>query len=243
MEECPNWRNSSSVQFLEFYRRAEKEGAMQQNGQEPPERKSLPQAVEQPGPEDESASPPASTEGEQQLSMERQKAEEYLDLLRRTQADFVNYRRRVGQEQAETRIAAQSELLSRLLPILDDFGRALGATPPELAKHPWAQGLFLIARRLTTVLDQLGVRQLGTPGELFDPRWHEAITTESREDVPEGTILQVIQPGYALGERVIRPAQVVVASAPSPLRRVPAGQEDSKDEQADFEEKEDSEDE
>jgi molecular chaperone GrpE len=61
--------------------------------------------------------------------------------------------------------------------------------------------------------------------------------------VPEGTILQVIQPGYALGERVIRPAQVVVASAPSPLRRVPAGQEDSKDEQADFEEKEDSEDE
>jgi molecular chaperone GrpE len=204
--------------------RTEKERAMQQNGQEAPERKSLPQAVEPPGPEDESASGE-----EQRLSAERKKAEEYLDLLRRTQADFVNYRRRVGQEQAEVRVAAQSDLLSHLLPILDDFGRALGATPPELAKQPWAQGLFLIARRLTTILDQLGVRQLGTPGELFDPRWHEAITTKARADVPEGTILQVIQPGYALGERVIRPAQVIVASAPPAVGSIPAGQEDSEE--------------
>src|SRR6266571_4097056 len=60
----------------------------------------------------------------------------------------------------------------------------------------------------------------GTPGELFDPRWHEAITTEMRADVPEGTILQVAQPGYALGERVIRPAQVVVAHAPSAISEV-----------------------
>lgn len=203
---------------------------MQQNGQEPPERKSLPQAGEPPGPEEASVAPPASVEEDPLLSAERQKAEEYLDLLRRTQADFVNYRRRVSQEQVETRLAAQSELLSRLLPILDDFGRALGATPPELAKHPWVQGLFLIARRLTTVLDQLGVQQLGTPGELFDPHWHEAITTEERADVPEGTILQVIQPGYALGDRVIRPAQVIVASAPPSVKSVPAGQEDSTDE-------------
>lgn len=208
---------------------------MQQNGQKPLERKSLPQAVEQPGPEDEPASPSVSSGEEPQVSAERQKAEEYLDLLRRTQADFVNYRRRVSQEQAATRIAAQSELLSRLLPILDDFGRALGATPPELAKNPWAQGLFLIARRLATVLDQLGVRQLGTPGEPFDPRWHEAITTEERADVPEETILQVIQPGYALGERVIRPAQVIVASAPPPMESVPAGQEDSEQEDSEDE--------
>lgn len=195
---------------------------MQQNGQEPLERKSLPQATEQP----ESASASVSAQNEHNRSAEHQKAEEYLDLLRRTQADFVNYRRRVGQEQAETRLTAQCELLNHLLPILDDFGRALGATPPELAKDPWAQGLFLIARRLTTVLDQLGVRQLGTPGEMFDPRWQEAMTTEARADVPEGTILQVLQPGYALGERVIRPAQVVVASAPPLVQDVPTGQEE-----------------
>jgi molecular chaperone GrpE len=71
-----------------------------------------------------------------------------------------------------------------------------------------------------TLLDQLGVRQIGTPGEAFDPRWHEAITTEARADVPEGTILRVAQPGYVLGERVIRPAQVSVARAPSAVSEV-----------------------
>ena len=184
---------------------------MQQNGQEQQERRPLQQAVEQPEREGEPNSATVSAQGEQQ------KAEECLDLLRRTQADFVNYRRRMSQEQAEARIAAQSALLSQLLPVLDDLGRALGAAPSELATHPWVQGLFLVARRLTTQLDQLGVRQIGTPGEPFDPRRHEAITTEVRADVPEGTILRVAQPGYAMGERVIRPAQVVVARAPSPV--------------------------
>ncbi|SRR5258708_6599518 len=190
---------------------------MQQNGLEQQERRRLQQAVGQPEREGEPNAAPVSAQGEQRLSEEQQKAEECMDLLQRTQADFVNYRRRMSQEQAEGRIAAQSALLSRLLPVLDDLGRALGAAPPELAKHPWVQGLFLVARRLTTLLDQLGVRQIGTPGEPFDPRWHEAIATEARADVPEGTILHVAQPGYTLGERVIRPAQVSVARAPSPI--------------------------
>lgn len=193
---------------------------MQQNGQEQQEHRGLQQTGEQPEREGEPNSATASAQVEQRLSAEQQKAEECLDLLRRTQADFVNYRRRMSQEQAEGRIAAQSALLSHLLPVLDDLGRALGAAPPELATHPWVQGLFLVARRLTTQLDQLGVRQIGTPGEPFDPRWHEAITTEMRADVPEGTILRIAQPGYAMGERVIRPAQVVVARAPSPISRV-----------------------
>ncbi len=170
--------------------------------------------------EGEPNSATVSAQVEQRLTAEQQKAEECLDLLRRTQADFVNYRRRMSQEQAEGRIAAQSALLSHLLPVLDDLGRALGAAPPELATHPWVQGLFLVERRLTTLLDQLGVRRIGAPGEPFDPRWHEAITTEVRADVPEGTILRVTQPGYVLGERVIRPAQVVVARAPSPVSEV-----------------------
>ena len=193
---------------------------MQQNGQEQQEHRGLQQTGEQPEREGEPNSATASAQVEQRLSAEQQKAEECLDLLRRTQADFVNYRRRMSQEQAEGRIAAQSALLSHLLPVLDDLGRALGAAPPELATHPWVQGLFLVARRLTTQLDQLGVRQIGTPGEPFDPRRHEAITTEVRADVPEGTILRIAQPGYAMGERVIRPAQVVVARAPSPMSEV-----------------------
>jgi molecular chaperone GrpE len=194
---------------------------MQQNGQEQQERRPLQQAAEQPEREGEPNSATVSAQGEQQ------KAEECLDLLRRTQADFVNYRRRISQEQAEARIAAQSALLSRLLPVLDDLGRALRAAPPELATHPWVQGLFLVARRLTTLLEQLGVQQFGAPGEPFDPRWHEAITTEARADVPEGTILHVSQPGYILGERVIRPAQVTVAGTPSPVSDAPAPPKDS----------------
>ncbi len=194
---------------------------MQQNEQEQQERKRLQQVTEQSEREGELNSASASAQGEQQLTAEQQKAEEYLNLLRRTQADFVNYRRRMNQEQAEGRITAQSELLSHLLPVLDDFGRALRAIPPELATHPWVQGLFLIARRLTALLDQLGVQRIGTPGEPFDPHWHEAITTETRADAPEGTILHVAQPGYTLGERIIRPAQVVVAGAPSTRSDVP----------------------
>jgi molecular chaperone GrpE len=196
---------------------------MQQNEQEQQESRRLQQTAEPSEQKGESNAAPTSVQGEQQQSTE-QKAEEYLDLLRRTQADFVNYRRRMSQEQAEGRIAAQSALLAVLLPVLDDLERALKAAPPELTTHPWVQGLFLIARRLTALLDQMGVRQIGAPGERFDPRWHEAITTEARTDVPEGTILHVLQPGYALGDRVIRPAQVSVSGAPSKSSDAPAQQ-------------------
>ena len=186
---------------------------MQQNGQEQQACSDVPQITEQPEQEGEPSFVPAlASEDQQQPTAEQQKAEEYLDLLRRTQADFRNYRRRMSQEQAEERTLAQSVLLSELLPVFDDLGRALLSAPPELAEDPWVQGLFLIARRLTMLLDQLGVRQIGTPGEPFDPRKHEAIMTEARADAPEGTILHVTQPGYSLGERVIRPAQVSVAT-------------------------------
>ena len=98
---------------------------MQQNGQEQQEGKHQQQTAEQPEREGEPDSTTVSAQEEQRLTAEQQRAEECLDLLRRTQADFVNYRRRMSQEQAEGRIAAQSALLSRLLPVLDDFGRAL----------------------------------------------------------------------------------------------------------------------
>lgn len=150
----------------------------------------------------------------QKLEAEQLKTEEYLDMLRRTQADFVNYRRRTNQEQSEGRTTAQIAVLDQILPVLDDLGRALQAAPPELANNGWVQGILLVAKRLTMVLEQLGVKQIGRPGEPFDPRWHEALSTQARSDVPEGTILHVTRPGYAIGERVIRPAQVIVARSP-----------------------------
>ncbi len=181
---------------------------------------------EQSGPREESGLPVVdgeeqiivvSDEQEQQLLEAQAQAKEYLDLLQRSQADFFNYRRRVNQEQAETRLSAQIGLLNQFLPVLDDLERAVTMTPPDLAQNSWVQGLFLIARRLTVLLEQLGVRRIGTSGERFDPRLHEAIGIEANTDEPEGAIVRVVRTGYTLGERVVRPAQVIVAGAPSPV--------------------------
>jgi len=200
---------------------------MEQNEQEQQENENQPEKSAQSRPEEgaqdgvlyaevvDEEEEQATDEVQQELREAQQKVEEYLDLLRRTQADFINFRRRMNQEQTETRTTAQIALLNQLLPVLDDFERALGAIPGDLVQHPWVQGLLLVARRLTTQLDQLGVRQMGASGESFDPRLHEAITLDESADVPEGTIIQVVRSGYMLGDRIIRPAQVIVAGAPS----------------------------
>lgn len=190
---------------------------MPQNEHEQQKSGDRPEVDEQSAPEDEARSAAVADRVEQQLRAEQQKAGEYLDLLRRTQADFINYRRRISQEQIETSSAAQIALLAQLLPVLDDFERALQATPPDLAEQPWVRGLGLVERHLVALLEQLGVQKIGARGEPFDPRRHEALTVEESGDVPEGTILQVARQGYVLGERVIRPAQVIVAGAPSPV--------------------------
>ena len=170
--------------------------------------------AEQPNRVESTSAPQSVAELTQKLEAEQLKTEEYLDMLRRTQADFVNYRRRTSQEHNEGRTTAQIAILDQILPVLDDLGRALQAAPPELANNSWVQGILLVAKRLMATLEQLGVKQIGRPGESFDPRWHEALSTEARSDLSEGTILHVTRPGYAIGERVIRPAQVIVARSP-----------------------------
>src|SRR5437588_8857470 len=95
---------------------------------------------------------------ELQLESERLKSEEYLDSLRRSQADFVNYKRRTTQDQQEERAAAQVAVLEQLLPVLDDLGRAMQAAPADNAGQPWAQGIFLVGKQLFSTLEQMGVR-------------------------------------------------------------------------------------
>lgn len=146
-----------------------------------------------------------------QLEAERQKSEEYLDGLRRSQADFINYKRRSAQEQQDARVAAEAAVIERLLPVLDDLGRALDAAPAEFADQPWVEGIFLVRRRLFSTLEQMGVRQIGKVGEVFDPNIHDALMTQSGTGAPMGTVVQVTRSGYALSDRVIRPAQVIVA--------------------------------
>ena len=174
------------------------------------------QSTQQGQPEQQQTQPQATTaiqpvpqsEAEQ---AEHRKAEEYLDQLRRTQAEFANYRRRMSKEQLEGRMSAQSGLLYHMLPVLDDLELALRSAPAEMCPNAWVQGLFLVARRLESMLDQLGVQRVGAIGEQFNPRWHEAITTEASADTPDGTILDVLQQGYIIEDHVIRPARVSVA--------------------------------
>jgi molecular chaperone GrpE len=153
----------------------------------------------------------ARTEADQQRSA----ADEYLNMLQRVQADFVNYKRRVEAERESQAEAVRAETIRSFLPIVDDLERALAHVPPEAARDGWAQGFGLIERNLATVLERLGVRRVGTEGEAFDPNVHEAVAYEEHPAQPEGHVAAVMRPGYQLGERVVRPAQVSVARAPA----------------------------
>jgi molecular chaperone GrpE len=144
---------------------------------------------------------------------QRRKAESYLDLAQRSQADFQNYKRRVEQEREELIKGANADLLRQLLPILDDLERALDHVPAELADNGWAKGVSLIGQKLPRALENVGLRRIGAEGDLFDPYVHEAVAYEEHPEYGEGQVAGVYRPGFVLNERVIRPAQVVVARA------------------------------
>ena len=148
-----------------------------------------------------------------ELAEIREKADEYLRLAQRTQADFVNYRRRTEEERAQQARDANLSLIQRLLPILDDFERALANGTPEELQSSWGQGVQLVERNLRGLLAAEGVERIEALGAEFDPRLHEAVGQLPSADVAEGHVLHVVRPGYRKGERVIRPAQVVVATA------------------------------
>ena len=136
---------------------------------------------------------------------------EYLDLLQRTQADFINYRHRVEREREEQAKFAKADLVLKLLPILDDFNRAQQAMPPEIAGADWARGIELIKKKLMAVLEEEGVSKIEAEGEDFDPREHEALSYEESDKYDEGKVKTVFSDGYRLNGRVIRPAQVAVS--------------------------------
>jgi molecular chaperone GrpE len=158
---------------------------------------------------------PATPEGahvfselEEQLVKALAEAAEYKDGWQRSVADFQNYRRRVDAESKDTYQNAVGNIVKRYLPILDDLERALAHRPADLA---WADGIELIYRKLRTVLEAEGLKRIEAEGQMFDPNFHEAIMQEPAEGVECGRVLSVIQNGYMIGERVIRPAQVKVA--------------------------------
>ena len=131
------------------------------------------------------------------------------DSYLRLAADFDNYRKRVAREHAELTKRANERLLNELLPVLDDLERALEAA----AQHEEAkleEGVQLVHRSLSGVLERHGLTEIEAEGT-FDPHVHEALLTQPGEGAEEGAVLQVLQKGYKLGERVLRPARVIVA--------------------------------
>ena len=145
---------------------------------------------------------------EKQLADAQALAAEYKDGWQRSVADFQNYRRRVEAENKDTYQNAIGSIIKRYLPILDDLERALSTRPADLA---WVDGIELIYRKLKSILEAEGLKRIEAEGQMFDPNFHEAILQESCEGFESGQVISVVQNGYILGDRVIRPAQVRVA--------------------------------
>jgi molecular chaperone GrpE len=147
------------------------------------------------------------------LAQARGEAQQYLDHLRRERADFTNFRRRVEEDRVKQADAGTLSLLLRLLPIMDDFERALGSAQPQELAGGWGQGVQLIERNFRSLLAAEGVERIEAQGAAFNPWEHEAVSYQPTAEGEDGTVMHVIRPGYRKGDRVIRPAQVVVGRA------------------------------
>ncbi len=140
-----------------------------------------------------------------------EKQKEYLEGWRRERSDFSNYKRRIEREQASLTQNITGEILKKYLFILDDLSRAMKMRPKDGEGASWADGIELIYRKLQSILDAEGIQRIPAEQEKFDPNRHEAITVEDSPDHESGQIIEVLQDGYTLGDRVLRPARVRVA--------------------------------
>ncbi len=145
----------------------------------------------------------------QSLTEEKAKGESYLANWQRTQADFINYKRRSEQEREEVSKFANASLMFSLLPILDDLDRAFTSIPPNLARLTWVDGIRLIERKIQAGLETQGLSPIKALGEPFDPNFHEAAMHSKGK---EGIVIEELQKGYKLYDRVVRPAMVVVGN-------------------------------
>ena len=136
--------------------------------------------------------------------------DEYLDLARRAQADFENYRKRAAKEAALAGQRAKSGLVRELLPVVDNLERALASAGDD--EQHLAEGVRLVHSELIAVLERNGVEQFDPRGERFDPGEHEALSMRSEDGAESGTVLDVVEKGYRANGGILRPARVVVSS-------------------------------
>lgn len=140
--------------------------------------------------------------------------DEYLDLAKRTKADFENYRKRMGSEVQAAASRGKADVIREVVPVLDDLERAIqaaGLDPEGDSEDGLAHGVLLVFRSLRDSLARNGVEAVDPKGEKFDPMAHEALSTLPAEGVESGVVVEVMQKGYRFGEQLIRPARVVVS--------------------------------
>jgi molecular chaperone GrpE len=143
------------------------------------------------------------------------KRDEYLDIARRAQADFENYRKRMAAEVQAAALRGKAEVARGVVPVLDDLERALqaaGLDPEGDADDPLAHGVLLVFRNLRETLGRSGIEVVDPKGEKFDPNFHEALSTVQVEGAEPGVVVEVMQKGYRFEGHLIRPAMVVVAA-------------------------------
>ncbi|HET9910772.1 MAG TPA: nucleotide exchange factor GrpE [Anaerolineales bacterium] len=143
-----------------------------------------------------------------QLAEAESKTTEYKDSWLRSQAEFQNFRRRMERDSEMMHASMKGDIVKKVLPVLDDLERAL---QNRSADDPWANGIELVARKFQNILESEGVKKIEARGKEFDPNFHEAISHEPADGAQSGHVIGVVQNGYMIGERVIRPALVRVA--------------------------------
>lgn len=161
-------------------------------------------------------SPPPAGEEQVEKDLDALLAErdEYLDLAKRTKADFENFRKRMSADVLAATGRGKAEVLRDVLPVLDDLERALqaaGLDPEGDSDDGLAHGVILVFRSLRDSLTKHGIEALDPTGERFDPNLHEALSAQPADGVDSGHVVETLQKGYTLGEQLIRPARVVVA--------------------------------
>ena len=150
---------------------------------------------------------------ERELEQVRTKGEEHLYNWQRSAADFANYKRRTEEERAVIGQFSNAVLIGKVLAVLDDFDRALESVPPG-AHDAWIEGVKLVERKLRGVLESEGVTPIEAIGQPFDPNIHEAVVHEDTADYPDNEVIDELQRGYRLHDRVLRPSLVRVANNP-----------------------------
>jgi molecular chaperone GrpE len=169
-----------------------------------------PSGEEDPQNEQEQLEEKEATESEDPLARVQRERDEYLDLARRSQADFENYRKRAAKEAALAGERAKGGLVRELLPVVDNLERAL-ASAGESEQH-LAEGVRLVHSELIAVLERNGVQQFDPSGERFDPGEHEALSMRPQDGAESGVVLDVVEKGYRANGTVLRPARVVVSA-------------------------------